>query len=109
MSNLIRIRKLKNYFKHLNHFYKENKSLWELDYDTLGFTWIDADNRDQSIISFIRKGKDKKDTLLFICNFTPQVYYDFRVGVPYLADYKEIFNSDKGEYGGSNDKLLMKL
>ncbi|MBU3090358.1 1,4-alpha-glucan branching protein GlgB [Clostridium gasigenes] len=98
-------KKTQDYFKSLNHFYKENKALWELDYDPDGFTWIDADNKEQSVISFIRKGRNKKDTLLFICNFTPQVYYDFRVGVPYMADYKEIFNSDKVEYGGSNQVM----
>lgn len=91
-----------NYCKFLNNFYKENKALWELDYDNTGFEWIDADNSNQSIFSFIRKGNDIKDTLVFICNFTPVVYYDFRVGVPYNAKYKEIFNSDNKEFGGSN-------
>ena len=98
-------KKTQDYFKNLNHFYKENKALWELDYDTNGFEWIDADNGNQSIISFIRKGKNKEDILLFICNFTSKVYYDFRVGVPYMADYKEIFNSDRNEYGGSNQVM----
>ena len=98
-------KKIQNYFKSLNHFYKENKALWELDYDVNGFSWIDADNADQSIITFIREGKKKEDTLLFICNFTPNVYYDFRLGVPYKADYKEIFNSDSFEYGGSNQVM----
>ncbi|MGL5354028.1 MAG: 1,4-alpha-glucan branching protein GlgB, partial [Clostridium sp.] len=51
-------KKTHEYFKSLNRFYKENKALWELDYDTNGFTWIDADNKDQSIISFARKGRD---------------------------------------------------
>ena len=98
-------KKTQDYFKSLNHFYKENKALWELDYDMEGFSWIDADNRDQSIITFMRKGRKKEDTLVFICNFTPQVYYDFRIGVPYKADYKEIFNSDRLEYGGSNQVM----
>ena len=43
-----------------------------------------------------------KDTLIFICNFTPVVYYDFKVGVPYKGDYIEVFNTDKVEFGGSN-------
>ncbi|MBQ6820110.1 MAG: 1,4-alpha-glucan branching protein GlgB [Clostridium sp.] len=88
--------------KDLNNFYKENKALWELDYDTAGFEWIDANNSDQSIFSFIRKGNNAEDTLIFICNFTPVVYHDFRVGVPFNGEYKEVFNSDKDIYGGSN-------
>jgi len=90
-----------DYVKALNRFYKENKALYELDYKGEGFEWIDADNKDQSIFSFIRRGVDKKDTLIFICNFTPVVYYDFKLGVPYLGEYKEVFNSDNKLYGGS--------
>ena len=90
-----------DYVKALNRFYKENKALYELDYKGEGFEWIDADNKDQSIFSFIRRGIDKKDTLIFICNFTPVVYYDFKLGVPYLGEYKEVFNSDNKLYGGA--------
>lgn len=93
------------YCKVLNKFYKDNRALWELDYSPEGFKWIDADNNDQSILVFMRKSKNEKDTLIFICNFTPVVYYDFRIGVPYLADYKEIFNTDKKEYGGSGQVM----
>lgn len=91
-----------DYCKSLNRFYKEHNALWELDYDTNGFEWIDADNTNQSIFIFIRKGNKAKDTLLFICNFTPVVYHDFRIGVPYNAEYSEIFNSDNKSFGGSN-------
>lgn len=93
------------YFKDLNHLYLENKALWQLDTYPQGFEWIDADNRDQSVLTFMRKSEDDKETLLFICNFTPVVYYDFRIGVPYLADYKEIFNTDSCEYGGSGQVM----
>lgn len=91
-----------DYCKRLNHIYKENKALWELDYDANGFEWIDADNSNQSVFTFVRKGTRVEDTLIFICNFTPVVYYDFRIGVPHNAKYKEIFNSDNKEFGGSN-------
>lgn len=91
-----------DYCKTLNRFYKEHNALWELDYDTNGFEWIDADNANQSIFTFIRKGNKTKDALIFVCNFTPVVYHDFRIGVPYNAEYSEIFNSDKREFGGSN-------
>ncbi|MEF9933629.1 MAG: alpha amylase C-terminal domain-containing protein, partial [Cetobacterium sp.] len=63
------------YCKNLNRFYKESRALWELDYSNEGFQWIDADNNEQSILLFMRKGKNEKDTLIFICNFTPVVYY----------------------------------
>ncbi|MDM0614590.1 1,4-alpha-glucan branching protein GlgB [Clostridium perfringens] len=96
-------RKTKEYFKALNHFYLENSSLWSLDYEEEGFKWIDADNSEESVLSFIRIGKNKKEKLIFICNFTPEVYYDFKVGVPGLGEYVEVFNSDSLEFGGAGN------
>lgn len=96
-------RKTKEYFKALNHFYLENNSLWLLDYEEEGFRWIDADNSEESVLSFIRIGKNKKEKLIFICNFTPEVYYDFKVGVPELGEYVEVFNSDSLEFGGAGN------
>ena len=98
-------KKSQQFTKELNNFYKDNKALWELDYDPSGFTWIDADNNEQSILSFIRSGKEKKETLVFICNFTPIVHYDFRIGVPYLGEYKEVFNTDDKRFGGSGQAV----
>lgn len=94
-----------NFVRDLNKLYIEKRALWELDDTIDGFKWIDADNNKQSIISFMRMGKREKDTLIFICNFTPEVYYDFRIGVPYLKDYVEIMNSDSKEYGGSGQVM----
>ncbi len=96
-------RKTKEYFKALNKFYLENSSLWSLDYEEEGFKWIDADNSEESVLSFIRIGKNKKEKLIFICNFTPEVYYDFKVGVPGLGEYVEVFNSDSLEFGGAGN------
>ncbi|MDU5775850.1 MAG: 1,4-alpha-glucan branching protein GlgB [Clostridium perfringens] len=96
-------RKTKEYFKALNHFYLENSSLWSLDYEEEGFKWIDADNSEESVLSFIRIGKNKKEKLIFICNFTPEVYYDFKVWVPELGEYVEVFNSDSLEFGGAGN------
>ncbi|MDM0926456.1 1,4-alpha-glucan branching protein GlgB [Clostridium perfringens] len=96
-------RKTKEYFKALNKFYLENSSLWSLDYEEEGFKWIDADNSEESVLSFIRIGKNKKEKLIFICNFTPEVYYDFKVGVPGLGKYVEVFNSDSLEFGGAGN------
>lgn len=106
-------KKLQNYVKDLNLLYKENKAFWELDYAPEGFEWIDADNKNQSILAFMRKGKKEEDTLIFVINFTPVVYFDFDIGVPYLKDYVEIFNSDDKKYGGSgqiigDEKLVAK-
>lgn len=96
------------FFEKLNDFYRSNKALWELDYNSEGFQWIDADNREQSILVFMRNGNDKKDTLIFICNFTPVVYYDFNIGVPSLCKYEEAFNTDNLEFGGS-DQIIREV
>ncbi|WP_394857235.1 1,4-alpha-glucan branching protein GlgB [Clostridium paraputrificum] len=98
-------KKTQRFIKDINKFYLNNKALWELDYDVDGFKWIDADNKDQSIVSFIRRGKSKEDTLIFICNFTSVVRYDFRIGVPLQSDYIEVFNSDDEKYGGSGQVM----
>jgi len=90
------------YVRHLNHFYKSDNSLWELDHNRDGFVWIDANNYNQSIISFIRRGKQERDYTIVICNFTPEVYEDYNVDVFELGEYEEVFNSDMGIYGGSN-------
>lgn len=94
-------KKTQNFVKEINKFYLDNKSLWELDYDPSGFTWIDGGNTEESIFSFMRRGKKASEDLLFICNFTPVVRYDFMVGVPYEAEYVEVFNSDDERFGGS--------
>ncbi|MED4475513.1 1,4-alpha-glucan branching protein GlgB [Oceanobacillus caeni] len=88
-----------HYVKELNHFYLKNPELFELDHDPGGFEWIDPHNIDQSIIAFRRKSKDKE--IIIVCNFTPNVYYDYKVGVPTSGIYEEIFNSDQEKYGGS--------
>ena len=94
-----------NYFKVLNKFYKENSALWELDNKEDGFKWIDADNSEKSIFSFIRKGKKEDNLLIFVLNFTPITYYDFEVKVPHAGEYEEVLNSDSIEFGGSGQTL----
>ncbi|QLY82257.1 1,4-alpha-glucan branching protein GlgB [Clostridium intestinale] len=100
-----RHKQTQEFYKDLNNLYKTEKALWQLDYEPNGFKWIDADNKDQSIFIYCRMGEDKKDTLIVICNFTPKVYYDFKVGVPYLGEYYELFNSDASSYGGSGQVM----
>lgn len=90
------------YFKEINSIYKKEKALWEVDHSYEGFQWIDHQNFEQSIISFMRIGKEKKDFIIVICNFTPVVYHNYKIGVPSFVHYKEIFNSDNEAFGGSN-------
>ncbi len=94
-------KKMHNYTKTLNEFYKDQKSLWQLDLEPEGFEWIDANDSEHSIASFIRQGKKEEDLLLVLCNFTEQAYPSYRIGVPYLGEYQEVFNSDQEEFGGS--------
>ncbi len=91
-----------DYVKEVNHFYKQQPALYECDHEPKGFEWIDPHNIDQSIIVFLRRGKIKNQELIIICNFTPNVYYDYKVGVPHPGTYQEVFNSDATKFGGSN-------
>ena len=106
---MICIRKTQQFFKDMNHYYKENKALWESDYKLEGYEWIDADNCDESIYSFIRRDSKNDECLIFICNYTPVVRYDFRVGVPLLGEYIEDFNTDSEIYGGSGQVMADKI
>lgn len=94
--------KLHEYVKQSNAFYCEQTSFWQIDCDWQGFEWIDCNDNRNSVISFIRKGKDPKDFVIVICNFTPAVHQDYRVGVPLDGTYIEVFNSDSENFGGSN-------
>ena len=67
-----------------------------------GFEWIDCHNPDESVLSYVRRGKDESQLLVVICNFTPIVRHAYRVGLPHAGSYREIFNSDSQYYGGSN-------
>ncbi|MCI5679359.1 MAG: 1,4-alpha-glucan branching protein GlgB [Bacteroidales bacterium] len=88
------------YVKELNHLYAKESAFWEKDFDPNGFMWIECDDADSSVVSFIRRNKEKE--LLFVCNFTPVVHKGFRLGVPKEGVYTEIFNSDAERFGGSN-------
>jgi 1,4-alpha-glucan branching enzyme len=89
------------FIKELNKIYKRSKPLYELDHTYEGFEWIDVNNAEQSIFSFVRKGKKPEDFLVIVCNFTPEMYSHYRVGVPQAGSYREILNSDAVEFGGS--------
>lgn len=85
----------------LNHCYKNEPALHERDFDSKGFEWIDFSDWEQSVISFIRKGKSADGIVLAVCNFTPVPRHNYRIGVPRRGFWKEILNSDAKHYGGS--------
>lgn len=95
-------KKIQNWTKELLHIYKNNPCMYQLDRSWEGFEWINADDGDRSIFSFIRKSKDGKNNLLFVINFTPVARDDYRVGVPKRKTYKLILNSEDPKFGGND-------
>ncbi len=93
--------KLKNWVNDLNHLYKSEPALHELDFESKGFEWIDLHDEEKSVISFLRRGKSEDDLFAIVCNFTPVPRQNYRVGVPHDGVWKEVLNSDAKEYGGS--------
>ncbi|MEY8292504.1 1,4-alpha-glucan branching protein GlgB [Carnobacteriaceae bacterium 52-44] len=87
--------------KKLNEFYKENRALWEVDHHYSGIEILDADNNEESVLLFIRKGKKPRDFLIICCNFTPVERQNVRVGVPYKGNYEEVWNTELKELGGT--------
>jgi len=85
----------------LNRVYRSELALHELDFEPTGFTWIDASDSKQNIISFIRNGKSTDEAILSVCNFTPTTHFNYRVGVPKEGFWAELLNTDAKEYGGS--------
>jgi 1,4-alpha-glucan branching enzyme len=92
---------IQRWVKALNNLYKNEPAMYELDFDLSGFEWIDFRDWEQSIISFIRKGKSTNDIILVVFNFTPIPRYNYRIGVPRGGFWMEVLNSDSEEYGGS--------
>jgi len=93
-------RQLQTYVKDLLHIYRKYPAMYEADTDWSNFEWINADDNTRSVFSFVRKSANGKKNLLYICNFTPMAWDDYRVGVPLKKQYKLIFNSDDKKYGG---------
>ncbi len=91
---------LKEYVKDLNRIYKCEPALYELDYQSEGFEWINNISANENIIVFTRNTMKQQDTLVVICNFVPILQDNYKIGVPFEGKYKEIFSSDKKEYGG---------
>jgi 1,4-alpha-glucan branching enzyme len=85
----------------LNKIYRAIPALHEYDFDPKGFEWIDCNDWENSILTFIRKGKSPEEVVLVVSNFTPVPRDKYKVGVPITGDWEEVFNSDAKEYGGS--------
>ncbi|MEO1663186.1 MAG: 1,4-alpha-glucan branching protein GlgB [Chloroflexota bacterium] len=87
--------------KDLNRLYRAEPALHEMDIDPEGFQWIDANDAAASVLSFIRTAKTSKDIIACVFNFTPVVRSNYRLGVPRVGEWQEIFNSDADVYNGS--------
>ena len=93
--------KLHRYVRDLNHLYLSSPCLWQADHKRSGFRWINPDDRNASIVSFIRYAADSSDYLIVVCNFTPVGREGYVIGAPEAGEFEEVFNSDRLEYGGS--------
>jgi 1,4-alpha-glucan branching enzyme len=93
---------LQRWMADLNALYRAEPAFWERDFTYEGFQWIDFHDVENSVLSFLRRGANEEDELVFVFNFTPVPRSDYRVGVPRPGFYKELLNSDSEVYGGSN-------
>jgi len=92
---------VQRWLKDLNRMYRSEPALYQVDFSYEGFEWVDFHDSDQSIISYLRKGRDSGDLVLAVCNFTPVPRHGYRIGVRRGGSWKEVLNSDAREYGGS--------
>ncbi|WP_069131164.1 1,4-alpha-glucan branching protein GlgB [Rhodohalobacter halophilus] len=93
---------IQNLVKDLNGIYRGEPAMHQVDFSWEGFEWIDISDADNSMLSFIRKGKDPDDYLVFLLNFTPTLHQQYKFGVPEAREYEVVLNSDSAYYGGSN-------
>jgi 1,4-alpha-glucan branching enzyme len=91
-----------NLIRDLNRLYASEPALYQVEFDWHGFEWIDANDADSSVLSFIRRGKNPEDLIVVFLNATPVVRGGYRLGVPHSGYYREILNTDAAIYGGSN-------
>jgi 1,4-alpha-glucan branching enzyme len=94
--------KLQTMVKELNWLYRREPALFEVDNSYSGFEWIDLQDSESSVISFVRFARNREDFLVFACNFTPVPRDGYRIGVPRAGLYRELFNTDSELFGGSN-------
>ena len=99
-------RGLSRFVEDLNRIYREMPALHQLDFDPAGFEWIDPNDSENSVLSYLRRGSNERDAVLVVCNFTPVPRPNYRVGVPWGGHWQEIMNSDASLYGGSGQGNL---
>ncbi len=87
--------------KDLNRLYRATPALYENDFDSSGFDWIDCSDKQQGVIAFLRRSKNPAEQVVIVCNLTPIVRHNYRIGVPVAGQYRELLNSDASAYGGS--------
>jgi len=92
---------VKRWVKDLNHLYRNEPALYEMDFSGAGFEWVDISDSENSVISFIRHSRATGEKILVVCNYTPVPRHGYRVGVPEDGMWQELLNSDAQEYGGS--------
>jgi len=86
----------------LNRLYRTLPALHELDCEGAGFEWLVMHDADRSVFAWLRKGRDTRERCLVVVNFTPEVYRDYRIKVPFFGAWREVLNTDSELYGGSN-------
>ncbi|MEM9526962.1 MAG: 1,4-alpha-glucan branching protein GlgB, partial [Bacteroidota bacterium] len=94
---------LQKFIADLNKIYQKTTALYEQAYNPKGFEWIDLGDHQNSVLTYLRRGKKEKDVVVVINNFTPAVRHHYRVGVPFKGSYKSILNSDDDKYGGTGN------
>ena len=93
----------------MNELYKTQPALHEKQFSPEGFEWINYSDHQNAVMSFIRKGNKPKEDVIVVCNFTPVVRENYRIGLPKKGKLIEIFNSDLAVYGGSGITNATKL
>ncbi|MDO5132383.1 MAG: alpha amylase C-terminal domain-containing protein, partial [Eubacteriales bacterium] len=96
-------RGMKNYVAKLLELYRSHKCLYEIDNDWGGFEWINANDYERSIYTFLRKAPSSRKGLVFVLNMTPVKYEKYRVGVPVKGRYRLVLNSTEKQFGGFED------
>jgi 1,4-alpha-glucan branching enzyme len=99
-------RGIQKWTEDLNRLYRAEPAMHELDCDPSGFRWVDANDADNSVASFLRFGRDPDEVVLALFNFTPLPRHNYRVGVPRGGFWREVLNSDAHDYGGSGQGNL---
>jgi 1,4-alpha-glucan branching enzyme len=97
---------LQQWVSDLNHVYRSQPALYQVDFDSAGFEWIDCNDVEHSVVSLIRKGRSRHDVIAVACNFTPVTHFNYKIGVPQPGFWRELLNSDTKEYGGSGQGNL---